>query len=166
MIESNYLQDKAIIDKLKQINIFKPFNDSDLEGMLKLSKIRQYKPGEMILREGNYDCWIYFLISGAVRIVKTEKEIGTLQRRGDVFGEMSVIDGSVRSASIYAVNDVVCLATDGSYIERLSGNDKVLFCYILFRIFSELLSERLRETSQDLVEARGEISELKKKLYR
>lgn len=165
MIESNYLQDKAIIDKLKQINILKPFSDIDLEGMFKLSKIRQYKPGEMILREGNYDCWIYFLISGIVRIVKAEKEIGVLQRRGDVFGEMSVIDGSVRSASIYAVNDVVCLATDGSYIERLAGNDKLMFCYILFRIFSELLSERLRETNQELVEVRKEISELKKRLY-
>ena len=60
---------------------------------------------------------------------------------------MMVIDGSARSASAYAVDESVCLATDISYIDRLSGNDKVAFGYILYRIFAESLADRLRLTS-------------------
>lgn len=113
------------------------------------------------MEEGSYDCWIYFLISGKVRIVKQGKELSILRRKGDVFGEMGVIDGSARSASVYAVDETVCLATDASYLDRLSGNDKLAFGYILFRVFAEVLASRLRFTNQELIEAREEIARLR-----
>jgi CRP-like cAMP-binding protein len=162
MIESEYLKDNAsIIQKLRQMPTLEPFDEKDLHGALQLSKIRKYEPGELIMEEGSYDCWIYFLISGKVRIVKQGKELSILRRKGDVFGEMGVIDGSARSASVYAVDETVCLATDASYLDRLSGNDKLAFGYILFRVFAEVLASRLRFTNQELIEAKEEIARLR-----
>ena len=138
MIESDYLKDNhEIIHKLRQIPTLKPFDEKGLQGALQLSKIRKYEPGELILKEGVYDCWIYFLVSGRVRVTKQGEELCILKRTGDVFGEMGVIDASPRSASIYAIDETVCLATDASYVDRLSGNDRIAFCYILFRVFSD-----------------------------
>jgi CRP-like cAMP-binding protein len=162
MIESEYLKDNtALIQKLRQVPTLETFEEKDLHGVLQLSKIRKYEPGELIIGEGDYDCWIYFLISGKVRIIKGEKELRILRRKGDVFGEMGVIDGSPRSASVYAVDETVCLATDASYIDRLSGNDKLAFCYILFRVFAEILASRLRLTNEELIRAKEEIAKLK-----
>lgn len=162
MDESEYLKESQdIVEMIRAIPSLKPFDEKDLKGVLKLSKIRKYGPGELIIEEGKYDCWIYFIVSGKVKIVKAGRALSVLQRRGDIFGEMGVIDGSARSASVYAVEETICLATDASYIDRLTGNDRVAFCYILYRIFAEILANRLRLTSEELVKTRNDLANLK-----
>ena len=162
MIESDYLKDNInILKKLRKIPTLDAFSEKDLKGLMELSKIRKYEPGELILKENNYDCWIYFLVSGKIRIEKHGKDLSVLERTGAVFGEMGIIDGSPRSASVYAINEAVCLATDISYIDRLSGKDKIAFSYILYRIFSEILANRLRETSEELIKVKKENERLK-----
>jgi len=164
MIESDYLKDNInYSDKLGTLPNLADFSEKDLKGLLELSKIRKYEPGELILEDGVFDCWIYFLISGKIRVVKHDEDLSVLKRTGDVFGEMGIIDGSPRSASVYAVDKTVCLATDASYIDRLSGNDKVTFSCILYRIFSEILANRLRLTSEELIKAKEEIERMKGK---
>ena len=152
MIESEYLKDNlSILKKIGNIPTLSSFSEDDLKGVLELSKIRKYEKGETIIEEGVFDSWIYFLVSGEVKVVKHDNELSILKRTGDVFGEMGIIDGSPRSASIYAVEETVCLATDASYIDRLSGNDKIVFSYILYRLFAEILANRLRLTSEELI---------------
>lgn len=116
----------------------------------------KYEPGELIIEEGEYDNWIYFLISGKVDIQKRGETISVLKRRGDLFGEMCIIDGSPRSASIVAIDETVCLAMDASYIDRLEGNNKVAFSSILYRVFAEILANRLRIADEELVKAKDE----------
>lgn len=62
-----------------------------LKGMLRLSKIRKYDPEELIIEEGTNDSWVYFLVSGKVRVVKHGVEINILDQAGEVFGEMGII---------------------------------------------------------------------------
>ena len=162
MFESDYLKDNEnYVKRLAMMPTLDAFSEKDLKGVLGLSKIRKYEPGELILGEGMYDSWIYFLISGKVRIIKNNKDLSILKRTGDVFGEMGVIDGSPRSASVYAVDQTVCLATDASYVDRLSGGDKIAFSYILYRTFAEILANRLRITDEELIAAREEIERRK-----
>lgn len=156
MKETDYLLgNEKIIDDLKKMPIFEPFNQDELQTLLNMSKLRTYSSGEAIIQEGNVDPWVYFLIYGKVRITKKEKSVTTMRRRGDVFGEMRFIDSSPRSASAYAEEDVACIAVDTEYVEKLSGNDKLAFCYILYRVFSEILSERLRVMTRELIEIKG-----------
>lgn len=61
-----------------------------------------YDPGEVLIKEAQYDNWIYFLMSGKVGIQKQGEIIAVLKRMGDLFGEIGIIDGSPRSASIVA----------------------------------------------------------------
>ena len=162
MLESEYLKNnEEILQKLKKIPTLIPFDQKNLKGLLKLSKIRQFEPEEIIIEEGSFDNWIYFLVSGKVQVLKQGKVISVLDRTGDIFGEMGVIDGAARSATVQAVDPAVCLATDASYIDRLSGKDRIAFCYILFRVFSEILADRLRITSNELVQTKQEIARLK-----
>ena len=162
MIESDYLKDNdELIEKMSRIPELGIFDDKDLHGLMKLSKIRKYKPNETIIEEGGYDCWIYYLISGKVRVTKDGEEIGTIQRIGDVFGEMGVIDGSARSASIIAATEVICLATDTSYIDRLSGDNKIAFGYILYKLFAEILATRLRKATNELIKAKTKLTMVK-----
>jgi CRP-like cAMP-binding protein len=156
MKETDYLiGNEKIIDDLKKMPIFRPFTQSDLQTLLNMSKLRTYKSGETIIQEGNIDSWVYFLIYGKVKIVKKNKELTILQRKGDIFGEMRFVDSSPRSASAYADGDVACIAVDTEYVEKLTGNDKVAFGYIMYRVFSEILANRLRSLTRELVTLKG-----------
>jgi len=166
MHESKYLKaNKENLMKLLSIPVIKDFEVKDMEGVLKASTVRKYKAEEPIITEGEQaDSRIFFLISGKVRIVKNNETISFLHRRGDLFGEMGFVRKTDRSASVHAVDDTVCLTTDSTYIKRLSGKDRVAFCYILFRGISGVLADRLNETDNALVKAKAEISRLKKKI--
>ncbi len=97
---------------------------------------------------------------GQIRVVKHDENLSILRRSGDVFGEMGIIDGSPRSASVYAIESTVCLVTDASYIDRLSGNEKMTFSCILYRIFSEIPANRLRLTSEELIKTKEEMERI------
>ncbi len=162
MIESDFLHNTDdIIEKMRGIPTLMTFDDADLHGLLQMSKIRKYRSGEQIIREASYDSWIYYLLSGKVKISSQGKVLGHLEKTGDLFGEMGIINDSARSASVYAVGETVCLATDISYHDRLSGHDKVAFGYLLYRLFAEILSNRLRETNEKFIAAKKEVQRLK-----
>jgi CRP-like cAMP-binding protein len=159
MIESSYLEESPkLLDSLRKISVFEPFDDEQLHNLLRMSKIRKYKSGELILAEGTSDTWIYFLIYGKAKITKEDREVTMLSRRGDIFGEMSFIADSGRSASVYAEGDTVCLATDTFHVEKLKGDAKVAFFYVLYRIMAEILAERLRMTTKELMDARSKMN--------
>lgn len=167
MIESEYLRDNIdIIEQIKKIPTLELFEDQDLKELLKVSKIRKYKAGECIIEEGTFDPWVYFLLSGTLKILKKGKELSEIRRKGDIFGEMGVLDGSAKSASVYAIEDAVCLAINSSVIEQSKGRDRLIFGYVLYRIVAEILADRLRVTSEELVGAKEEIAVLKSMMRR
>ncbi len=159
MKETTFLEKNAsMLESLMNIDVLEPFEDQELYRLLEMSKIRKYKAGECIVEEGRSDTWLYFLMFGRVTISKDGKEVTVLNRKGEIFGEMGALDSSRRSASAHAATDTVCLATDMFYIEKLTGNDKIAFGYVLYRLLAEILSRRLRQTTAALIQAKGRIN--------
>lgn len=150
-----------LVEKLKTVSVLHSFGGKDINKLLSFSNVKKYSAGEIIIEEGSYDNWIYFLVAGNVSILKNGEEIDTLKRTGDIFGEMCVIDGSPRSASIKAIDDVTCLATDVSFMDSLCSEDKVAFCAIFYQMVAEVLACRLRETSSELARIKDELQMLK-----
>jgi CRP-like cAMP-binding protein len=162
MIESKYLKDNMQnIQRLLDIPALKHFEIKNLAKLLRLSKIREYNNGENIIKEGDRDPWLYFLLKGKVTIKKEGHEIVQIDKKGEIFGEMRIIDSLSRSASVYADGPTVCLAVDTSAQEKLSSDDKKLdFLLLLYRIFAEYMSLRLRITNDELVKAKAEVKRL------
>ena len=168
MIESKYLKENLEnIQKLMTIPALKNFETRSLGKLLRLSKVRQYEDGERIIQEGDLDPWLYFLLSGKIRISKENLDIGTIDRKGEIFGEMRIIDSLSRSASVYAVGPTICLAVDTSAKDRLSSEDSIDerldFLLLLYRIFAEYMSIRLRLTNDELIKAKKRVAALSKK---
>lgn len=151
-----------LITKLKEIPTLRFFEKKDLNKILRYSKIKNYKPGDCIIEEGSFDNWVYFLIMGKVKVVKHGEEIIILHRTGDIFGEMSVIDGSARSATVIAVDDTTCLATDVSFVDSMNPEDKLTFSAIFYNLLSMVLAERLRETSEELIQLKEKMEAMTK----
>jgi CRP-like cAMP-binding protein len=92
MLESRYLKDNIEnIQKLLTIPALRNFEAKSLGRLLNLSKIREYEDGEQIIKEGDFDPWLYFLLSGKIRITKEGLEINSIDKKGEIFGEMAWI---------------------------------------------------------------------------
>ncbi len=162
MRESNYLIDNVEnIKKLMTIPVLKKFEVENLAGLLKVSKVREYAHGEQIIVEGEHPHWLYILYSGQVRIVKNETVLVDLEQCGEMFGEMGIIGGNDRSASAFAVGPTVCLATDVSRIDEITGRDRIAFGYVLYRILAEIVTTRLKSTTEELMSVKDELALLK-----
>ena len=163
MIESKYLkQNIENIQKLLSISALKHFETKNLSKLLRLSKIRQYEDGETIIAEGDFDPWLYFLLSGRIRVAKEGVTISRIDKQGEIFGEMRVIDERSRSASVYAEGQTVCLAVDTAAHDRIGAegdkDGQLDFLLLLYRIFAEYMTARLRLTNEELIKAKKAIS--------
>jgi CRP/FNR family transcriptional regulator, cyclic AMP receptor protein len=169
MIESRYLEGNIEnIQKLMSIHGLKNFDTKSVGKLLNLSKIREYQDGEVIIHEGEQDPWVYFLLSGKIRISKGDHEIGKIEKKGEIFGEMRIIDSMARSASVSAIGKTVCLAVNTTAKNRLSTypteEDKLDFLLLLYRVFAEYMSIRLRATNDELIAAKKKIKQLISKI--
>ena len=112
---------------------------------------QNFKPDDLIFREGDESDAAYLIISGNVRIVKgygtsNPKELAVVGA-GEYVGEMGAIDNLPRSASAVAQGTVVCTpVTPAEFMDMLRKNpDEAID---LLRI----LFERLREANRRLAD--------------
>ncbi len=171
MLESKYLKDNIQnIQRLMSIPALKDFETRNLSKILRLSKIREYEDGETIIKEGDIDPWLYFLLSGQVRVKKGGEEITCISTTGEIFGEMRIVDDKARSASVIADGRTVCLAVNTTAHQRLLAHGKgekeeaLDFVLLLYKIFAEYMSARLRLTNDELIKAKKKVKALKEKV--
>ena len=162
MRETTLIADnQKVLAILKSIESFRPFSDEHLQSFLEVGKLCEYDQEETIIQEGDTDTWMYFLLAGEIEIVKNDTQIKILRRSGELFGEMGVVDGAPRSASIRSLTKVLLLGVDGSLIEKKHQKNELAFGYTMFRLFTEILVERLRLTTQENIQLREELDSLK-----
>ena len=160
MKELRFDEEKAkdLFFKFKKDSFLKFLSLTDLVELFDLSSLQEYEDGEYIIEQGQLDDLIFILLSGEVEIVRDNAVINTLDKAGEVFGEMRLISDEKRSASAKAKGRVESLAISTSYLdgERTSPQS------VLFYIFSKILVHRLKIENQKLSSAKNEIRRLKK----
>jgi EAL domain-containing protein (putative c-di-GMP-specific phosphodiesterase class I) len=107
-------------------------------------QIRDYGINETILREGDPGDWAYLIESGLVLVyvIKDGEEVPlkTLGK-GEIFGEMSMIDNSVRSASCRTLSEVrLVTVTQDQLLDRIQASDPVV--RLLMRAFLDRLRDQ------------------------
>jgi CRP/FNR family cyclic AMP-dependent transcriptional regulator len=108
---------------------------------------KQLNTGEVLFKDGDPGDEMYLIKSGKVRISKpagdVEKTLAVL-KEGDFFGEMSVIDGSPRSATATAIEPTELVIFDREvFMNQVRENP--LIEYVL-----HTLIKRLRETDEQI----------------
>lgn len=108
--------------------------------------IKNYKSGEIILKEGEAGDKAFIINRGTVQIVKTgpDKNFYVIAElcAGEIFGEMCLLDNKPRSASAVASSNVeVRIVYREDFLKLLSNTPADL------KIILEFLLNRLRNTS-------------------
>jgi len=78
-----------------------------------MSKLKLYKAGTTIAKEGEQAKKLFVLVEGTVGIYKNNSLITEFNKQGEIIGEMSLILKKPRSAEIRAITDVQVLEVEG-----------------------------------------------------
>ncbi|KIX11160.1 cyclic nucleotide-binding domain-containing protein [Dethiosulfatarculus sandiegensis] len=108
-------------------------------------RVEKVMPGSMLFWEGDQSQDLYILVSGRLDVLKGEAGIGQIVERGAVFGEMSMLLGQKRTASVKAV--------EKSEIIRIPKEELPEFLKKFPQVMqatSRLLAKRLDEASKAL----------------
>lgn len=160
MRETNYLKsNEKVLRILREIDKFSPFSSEDILSFLDLGKLLEYGQDEEIITAGDQANYLFFLIAGEVGIMEGDKAVKTLRRTGELFGEMSIIDGSPRSASVRALSKTLALRLDCSVMGYVEGDKELALGYTVYRLFCEVLAERLRVTTEENIALKLELAE-------
>jgi CRP/FNR family cyclic AMP-dependent transcriptional regulator len=97
-------------DLLKGVDLFSALDDAQLDTLASMIIEKGYKKAEIILMEDDDSSQSLFIIAkGEVKVVLTAEDgreaILASLKEGDFFGEMSLLDGEPRSATVRAVED-------------------------------------------------------------
>lgn len=106
---------------LASVGLFAPLSAAERATIAGGMTFSEYGDGETIVREGEPGQSMFVVKSGRVKVLLEEsrREVATLGR-GDYFGEMSMLTGSARTASVVAHGDARVLEIDAEVFRQLA----------------------------------------------
>jgi CRP/FNR family cyclic AMP-dependent transcriptional regulator len=100
-------------EALARAPLFSRLDAAYLDQLARLTREREYKAGDIILREGEPGIALFVVQSGKVQILRhagqPDEQVLGEHGPGGFFGEMTLIDESPRSATVRAKEDTTCL---------------------------------------------------------
>jgi len=145
------------LSTLRRIPLFRDFTDEQLSQVLATVTERRFPKHQFVVREGEPGDTFFVIASGSVAVVRVgpdgRETILSILKEGDFFGEMSMFDSSLRSASIKTLTDAELGAVRQSDFMGLIDRNPQIGKLLVIE-----LSERLRAanaliaatTSQDI----------------
>ena len=94
-----------VLTRLATVEIFRTFSEKDLSRVAEMAKEIDFGPGVAITQEGEPGGRFFVLLEGDADVNVDGKTVKTLGA-GDSFGEISLIDGRPRTATVVARTSV------------------------------------------------------------
>lgn len=129
---------------LKALDLFEGLTTRELSELARVVQEVTMDDGKSIVREGEFEDSMYFIVRGAVRIERGGHLVAELGPR-DFFGEMAVFDGETRSATVTAVGRLELLRLSRNDLFEVMEDQPAIgigICQILVRRLRNLLQER------------------------
>lgn len=149
-------------DFLKSVPIFSELEAERLQQISRLGSRKVYKRDSVILREDETGSALFVIIFGKVKISRSSEDgkevILTILNESDFFGEMAILDGLNRSATVTALDDTeLFLIQRTDFLNLLYENPEVSIA-LLHELTRRLRATDLRIKSLSLRDAEGKVA--------
>jgi CRP/FNR family cyclic AMP-dependent transcriptional regulator len=132
---------------LARVPLFASLSERDLEQLAQVAVPRSYESGEAVFREGDSGDTCYVVREGSVRVTRRHSDgrVITLAelRAGQIFGELAMFGGEMRSASVEALERTKALAILSGDLRRIMLGHPEIAVKML-----EGLADRLRAANE------------------
>jgi small-conductance mechanosensitive channel/CRP-like cAMP-binding protein len=140
-------------EALRSVGTFRPLSDDQVRDLARHAHLERYTAGEALVRQGDEGGSLFVLLDGEVRVRRTDGGVARELARlgpGSFFGEMSLLTGEPRSASVLALDEVEVVVVEKAAVSTLLRDDNHLA-----RALSEALESRSREQAAVAAPAAG-----------
>ena len=125
------------LELLASVPLFAGSSKRQLRGVLDWTKEYRYEPGATIVNEGAKGDELFLLLEGRAVVSRSGKTLTRLTA-GDFFGEMAVIDGRSRTATVVADGPVDRLVLKQKDFKALLEGDPLLAWNLLGSLAARL----------------------------
>ena len=122
---------------LAQFPLFRGVRKRRLRALARTATLAEFAPGETIISAGDRDDLLYLILSGHART--RSRGDGRRLRAGEYFGEVALIDGRPRSATVVATSHVHVMKLPSGSVLKLARRHPAMTFTML-----ETLTTRLR----------------------
>jgi CRP/FNR family cyclic AMP-dependent transcriptional regulator len=124
-------------EQLRQVPLFASLNDKALRQILQIGHEVVHKAGEAVVEKDHGGVGFHLIIGGSAEVRIGDALVATFGP-GDYFGEMSVLDGKPRSATVTAMSDLTTLSIAAWDLERLLDQHPTLMRSMLTELTSRI----------------------------
>ncbi|HET8540597.1 MAG TPA: cyclic nucleotide-binding domain-containing protein [Anaeromyxobacter sp.] len=147
------MTDVERLEVLRRSPLFEMLSEAELRVLAELSRARAFAAGEVVFREGDAGDALFVLAHGEVEVLTRaqgggERPLAALAPP-EAFGEMSLIDREVRSATVRARTECVALQLGAENFTAFRKRSRDGFTLFLVNV-ARVLSSRLREANRRL----------------
>jgi CRP-like cAMP-binding protein len=148
----------SIINVIKSSPLFFELFDEEIETIVKDCSVMNLESGDYIFKEGDEGNEIFLILSGGAAVKKADVTLVEL-RKGDLFGEMVLLDEKTRTADIISTTytDVLVLSYDVIF-GTFKKNPKI-FSLLMLNL-CRLLAKRLKTSSNEISKLNSLISSI------
>ena len=150
------------INFLRNVPIFAELEEKDLLRVVKLGTSQKYKKGNIVVLEQESGAALFVIITGKVKVVRMDEDgrevILSMFGPGEFFGEMSLLDGLTRSASVVAtVKSELFMIHRRDFLELLNEFPTVTIS-LLAELAMRLRKADMQIKSLSLKDAEGRVA--------
>jgi CRP/FNR family cyclic AMP-dependent transcriptional regulator len=99
---------KRVVEQLSKVPLFSGCSNRDLQTISRVVKDIDHRAGTVIAREGEPGVGLFVIVEGEAEVTIGGKKKAVLGP-GEFFGEIALLDGGPRTATVTAITDVKLL---------------------------------------------------------
>ncbi|MCX7797293.1 MAG: Crp/Fnr family transcriptional regulator [Melioribacter sp.] len=147
---------------LTLVPIFADLPINELEKIIKIGTKKKYHKNEIILKEDEAGTALFVIISGKVKVSRTSSDnkevILTILTESDFFGEMAILDGQTRSATVTALEDTELFIIQRNDFLNLLKNHPEISIVLLQELTKRLRAADVKIKALSLKDAEGKVA--------
>jgi CRP-like cAMP-binding protein len=114
-----------VVDMLKRVPLFAGLESKELQSIADSMRQRTFKAGSTVTKQGQSGAGFFVIESGEADVTVNGEHRATI-RGGDYFGEIALLTGSSRTATITATTDLHCYGmTPWDFRPLVEGNPNI-----------------------------------------
>jgi len=141
---------------LAHMPLFSRLTERELLRVMQAVEVREYKDGDVVIREGDKGDELFIVLDGKVRVQRGD-QILTHLGQGEHVGEMALIRSVPRSATVTAVGGAELIAIRRADFFEILRKEHEVAVKMLWQ-FLGVLADRLDQTNSQLHNAKRELA--------
>lgn len=147
---------------LRRVPLFAELEQGELERISRVAVPRTFPAGTRVFHEGDHSDACYIVRTGSFRVTREHPDgraitLATLGE-GDIFGELAMLDGEVRSASVEALDEGELLALPAADVRGLLKRNPEIALKLVFALVRRLRAANERISRQSFQTVPGRVA--------